>query len=139
MKEEIRKALIEILRERLEQALGSFEAEREAMNDSPTRNESRYDSLRSEHGAIAATIKQDLVNIEKSLRKREDEGTGKVVVTDHQTYGVYSGGQGDKIVISGKEIVIVSPESPIGQMLAKAKVGDNVQIGNKFCRVLEIL
>lgn len=81
------------------------------------------------------SLKKELETIELE-RSNEEIGKGSLVFSDNGLYFI-SIGMG-AVQVEGQEVFVISPSSPIGQLLMAKKVGEVVEFNGRTISIKEI-
>jgi len=151
---EIKKRIVKVLRNKLEENLAiagrQFERTRQDVIEAPGRMQSRYDSSKQESGYLADSwqnrirqLKLAIITL-KELKindaPQEEITIGALVETEKDLYFVLPVGGGEKIKDGqlNKEVIIVTPTSPIGKSLLNKTAGDCILLGPKKLTIISV-
>ncbi len=138
---EIQLSIIERLQQDLRIAQDALRASHEAATHAESKAENKYDTRGLEAAYLADGQRRRVHEIEAALAayrnlkaERGDGGIriGALVALEHEEgeRWVYLGpdGAGLKLVAEGREILVISPRSPLGQALLGREQDDEVEI-----------
>jgi len=146
---EIKKKIIELSKLELEEKIDFLKnainsAQKEAASHKG-RMESRYDTFREEAQAKRDDYKKQLLYIQKSLSILNEipievvnmVQLGSIIETSENSYFI-SIGILDTINVDRQKYLLISPESPIGQMFLGKKSGDEFEFRGKKIKINNI-
>jgi transcription elongation GreA/GreB family factor len=137
---------IEMLRETRADIVESYEAQKEISINSPSRMQSRYDTMRSESAWLADSLANRALDLEaqiKALQGLDVANTnghvkpGSVVSLEYidsdemKHYFIIPGGLGKKIPYNGLEIITISPVAPIAKAMIGKELYEEVTLRQK--------
>jgi transcription elongation GreA/GreB family factor len=131
-------ALVALLSDELAVLLQVTAAARDEATSPESRAENKYDTRATEASYLAAGQGERLVTLRHLLAWAES-GTGALVQVDPPAWFLLAPDGGGRVVrVSGVEVRVVTPGSPVGEALAAAAPGDVVRIGPREVEVVAV-
>lgn len=138
-------AVLEVLTQELAALERGARASFEAATDPDSRAENKYDTRTLEASYVARGQAQRVAELQEALQHFQglahqtvpssDARLGSLVTFDDgQIYLVGPAAGGTEVILEGKEILVITPSSPLGQKLMGKKAGDVLELrpGVKF-------
>jgi len=131
---------IKLIEEEIKAIQSTIKSTEQQMKDAPGANKSHSDTVRSQkEGLLIGFIKQ-LTEKQRSLTQLKgvsDVATNRIITgslvmvqskgnNKYYLYFIVPGGGAKKITISGKTVILISPNSPVATGLLGHRVGDDV-------------
>jgi len=146
---EIKKKLIEFAKSEVEKKINFLKnAINNAQKESAShkgRMESRYDTFKEEAQAAVNSYRKQLFEMrqllffinEIPLEITDKIELGSIIETNENNYFI-SVGILDSIDINGKKYLLISPESPIGQIFLGKKSGDEFEFRGRKIKIKNV-
>lgn len=137
----ILRKIVESLSAQLDTLAGSSRAMHADASDEQNKAEDKYDTrgletayLASSQARLATETEQAIAHYQ-SLQLRKFAPATPIEVTalielDSTLYFLGPMCGGLEVMVKGREVVVITPESPLGQQLAGKKAGDRVKLPN---------
>ena len=142
-KGEVFDALLALLEQGLHARKAAAETAREAATDSEARAESKYDTQGLESSYLArghAMMLEDLATDFRRLKSYRPPayepgdaiGEGALVEVDMDgepmCFMILPGGGGTDVMVDGREVTVLTPETPLGEQLMGKRAGDDLSL-----------
>lgn len=154
VKAQIIQATIKKLEKDREALRANIESTMQAARDAPGRMESRYDSTKAEKSFLAGSLQEHLIKIGSLLQSLKDfrfdeEGAPKKIgvgnlvearAREREFYVILPAGGGESVMIEelASEVVVITPQSPLGKSLLGRKPGDTTTVNNRNITVVAV-
>jgi len=152
-KEALLKMIVDEMQIKLDAALSEVKSAKEAATHEESKPENKYDTRGLEATYIAqaqagraSQLKEDLYNLSKVdlSPKHEKVGMGSVVTVLYcqqnleKTFFILPAG-GTRVVFDGLEVKSISVTSPVGKLLIKKAIGDEIKFRSEELEILQII
>lgn len=151
-KEEAQQGLLDALRKELEAALSAAKAASAAATDPDSKAENKYDTRTLEASYIARGQAMRVAELQAAVETFEAMGhrdfalgqsisAGALVTlrsaSETSHYFIAPAAGGTEALVDGKEVLVMTPSSPLGQRLTGRKQGDKVTLHTGQQAVIE--
>jgi transcription elongation GreA/GreB family factor len=142
-KARILRQIVEELNRSLEMLTGAARAMHADASDEQNKAEDKYDTRGLETAYLASSQSRQATEIEQALAQYQSLKLQKFTALtpidltalvelesrgDHSLYFLGPKGGGTEVKIAGQEVLVITPESPLGRELVGKKIGDRIQL-----------
>lgn len=152
-KESVRQAIIEVLQAEAESMLGSSKATRATGNDPHSKAEGKYDTRSTEENYLADGLARQAQAALEAATAFEALGVGELGADGAISVGALvevefpgggrewfflgPAGGGTEVKVGGREVTVLTPQSPLGAQLVGLKEGGKTKAPAATVRVVQ--